>query len=55
MNQMPSQSGKLTAGDLETLKFYGICVHRDYAAAITALRAGHEPAARTARVATAHR
>ncbi|MEK6803993.1 MAG: ribulose-phosphate 3-epimerase [Nitrospirota bacterium] len=27
----------------------------DYAAAITALRAGHEPAARTARVATAHR
>jgi len=27
----------------------------DYAAAITALRAGHEPAARTARVATAQR
>ena len=35
--QMPRSAGKLTAGDLETLGFHGVSVHRDYAAAIAAL------------------
>ena len=35
--QMPHSAGKLTVGDVETLGFHGVSVHRDWAAAIAAL------------------